>query len=137
LLSFSYALGSPPAADGQFVELGDEETRQVTATIAEMGLVPHPSATVYKEYVGYFVLEDLRPLAGPALTGHKALVFGVVMMNHLWTPAANLRPGQHIKANLRSWSSAEEEFGRHQRCEPSADLIMQPPNWLADFTLED
>jgi len=136
-LPFSYALGSPPAADGQFVELGDEETRQVTATIAEMGLVPHPSATVYKEYVGYFVLEDLRPLAGPALTGHKALVFGVVMMNHLWTPAANLRPGQHIKANLRSWSSAEEEFGRHQRCEPSADLIMQPPNWLADFTLED
>lgn len=132
--SFSYALGSSPA-DGQFVELADEETRQVTATIADMGEVPDPGKEVYKEYVGYFVLEDLRPVTGPAPAGHKALVFAMVMKDHLLTAAAKLKRGDRITANLRSWSSAEAEFGRHRRREPPGDLFMQPPNWLADFKL--
>jgi len=136
-LDFDYVLGTPPPSDGEYLDLADAETRQVTATVSEMGIVPHPSATVYKEYVGYFVLDDMKPLAGPALSGRKALVYGLVMKDHLWTAAANLRPGQRIRARLRSWSSAEEEFGRHQRCEPPGDLIMQPVNWLADFSIED
>jgi len=126
----SYVLGTS-SADGQFVELADEETQQVTATIAEMGDVPDPGREVYKEYVGYFVLEDLRPL-----TGNKALVFAMVMKDHKLTSAAKLKRGDRIKANLRSWSSVEEEFGRHRRCEPPGDLFLQPPNWLSDFQID-
>ncbi len=136
-LDFDYDLGTPQPSDGLYLDLADEESRQVTATITEMGIVPHPSATVYKEYVGYFVLDDMTTLAGPALSGRKSLVYGLVMKDHVWTAAANLRPGQRIRADLRSWSSAEEEFGRHQRCEPPGDLIMEPVNWLADFSIED
>ena len=136
-LDFDYVLGTPPPSDGVYLDLADADTCQVTATVTEMGIVPHPSATVYKEYVGYFVLDEIKPLAGPALGGRKSLVYGLVMKDHLWTPAANLRPGQRIRADLRAWSSAEEEFGRHQRCEPPGDLIMQPVNWLADFSIED
>ena len=136
-LDFDDVVGTPPPSDGLYLDLADEETRQVTATVTEMGIVPHPSATVYKEYVGYFVLDDMKPLDGPALGCHKALVHGLVMKDHVWTAAANLRPGQRIRADLRSWTSAEEEFGRHQRCEPPGDLLMQPVNWLSDFSIED
>lgn len=136
-LSYPYELVKPPASDGQFVEVADEDSEQVSATVAEIGAVPHPSATVYKEFVGYLVLEDLKPVLGHALTGHKAVVYGLVMKDHQWTALANLRPGQHIRANLRSWTSAEDEFARHHRCEPTGGLITQPVNWLAEFAVED
>jgi len=133
--SFSYALGGS-SADGQFVELADEETQQVTATIADMGELPDPGKEVYKEYVGYFVLKDLQPVTGPALTGDKALVFAMVMKDHKLTPAAGLKRGDHITAKLGSWSSAEREFGRHRRREPPGDLFLQPPNWLSYFKID-
>lgn len=130
----SYALGTSPT-DGQFVELADEETQEVTATIAEMGDVPDPAKEVYKEYVGYFVLDNLRSPTSAVLAGQKALVFAMVMKDHKLTSAAKLKCGDQIKVSLRSWSSAEDEFGRHRRSEPSGDLFLQPPNWLSDFKL--
>ena len=146
-ITYSYALGgaangqlagtgNPSAVDGEFMELGDEESRQVTATIADVGELPDPSRDVYREYIDYIVLQDLRPVSGPALGAHKALVYAIVMKDHLLTSAAKLKRGDHIKANLRSWSSAEGEFGRHRRREPPGDLFLQPPNWLADFQID-
>lgn len=136
-LSFPYQLGNPPPSDGRFVEIGDENSQQVSGTVVEMGAVPHPSSTVYKEYVDYLVLEDLKWVSGQPLTGSQVVVYGLVMKDHQWTAAANLRPGQRIQASLRSWTSAEEEFGRHQRCEPPDHLLLEPINWLADFSVID
>jgi alginate O-acetyltransferase complex protein AlgJ len=136
-LDFSYDLGAPPPTDGTFVELADEQSSVVSATVLEMGAVPHPSSTVYKEYVDYLVLDDIKWHSGAAITGSQALVYGLVMKDHQWTAAASLRPGQRIRATLKSWSSVEEEFGRHERREPPDQLLLQPVNWLADFSSED
>lgn len=123
-----------PVADGSYLELADQESREITGTIAMMGAVPHPDSTVYKEYVGYLVLDSLQQPDGSSGPAPRTLTYGLVMQDHQWTALASVRPGQRIRAKLRSWTSAEEEFGRHQRCEPDGDLALQPVNWLETFS---
>jgi hypothetical protein len=47
---------------------------------------------------------------------------------------ANLRLGMRVKVKLRSWSSAEDEFGRYERAEFDDDLSLEPVNWWESFS---
>ena len=125
----TYQLGQHANTE-QFLEIASGESRKVTATITSMGPVPHPTSTVYKDYVGYFELETIADKPAPAKSGTKIFTFGLVIENHQWTQLAGLRPGQKISVTLDSWTDAETEFGRHQRAEPDGELALQPPNWI-------
>ncbi len=127
----------PEVFDEEYLEVADEESLEITGKIAMMGAVPNPNSTVYKEYVGYFVLESLQMADGSPAPASNAVVYGLVMRERKLTELASVRPGQRIRAKLRSWSSAEVEFGRHQRSEPDGDLVFQPLNWLETFSVVD
>lgn len=126
-----------PVADESYLELADQETREITGTIAMMGPVPDPNSTVYKEYVCFLVIDPAQPPVNHSDSAPRTLAYGLVIQGNQWTALASVRPGQRIRAKLRSWTSAEEEFGRHQRCEPDGDLALQPVNWLETFSLVD
>lgn len=125
----TYQLGKLTKSD-EFLEIATGESRSLDATITSMGPVPHPTSTVYKDYVGYFELELMPEKSAPTSTGSKIFAFGLVIADHQWTQLASLRPGQQIRVTLNSWADAEQEFGRHQRAEPDGELALQPPNWI-------
>lgn len=128
---------APQTFNTKYLEVADEETQEMTCMIALVGTVPNPNSTVYKEYVGHLLLESLEMADGSPAPSSRALVYGLVMRDHKLTALASLRPNQRVKMKLRSWSSAEEEFGRYQRSEPAGDLALEPVNWLESFSLVD
>lgn len=125
----TYQVGQLANSD-EFLEINVGEFRKITATITSMGPVPHPKSTVYKDYVGYFELEEIPDKSAPTPKNTKIFSFGLVIKDHQWTQLAGLRPGQKIKVTLGSWADAENEFGRHQRAEPDGELALEPPNWI-------
>jgi alginate O-acetyltransferase complex protein AlgJ len=125
----TYQVGQHANSD-EFLEIDAGEIRKITATITSMGPVPHPTSTVYKDYVGYFELDEITEKSAPNSKTTKIFCFGLVIKDHQWTKLAGLRPGQKIKVTLGSWADAENEFGRHQRAEPDGELALEPPNWI-------
>lgn len=125
----------PETKTDEFLEVADEETVEVIATIAAMGTVPNPNTSVYKDYVTHVVLDSLKMTDGSPAPAARALAYGLVMQDKKNTSLATLRQGQRIKVKLRSWSSAEAEFGRHERAEFEDDLSLEPVNWWESFSL--
>ncbi len=119
----------------EFLEVADDETIEIIATIATIGTVPNPNTSVYKDYVTHVVLDSLEMPGGSPAPAKRALAYGMVMQDKKNTALASLRQGQRIKVKLRSWSSAEAEFGRHERAEFDDDLSLEPVNWWESFTL--
>lgn len=125
----TYHVGQHADSD-EFLEIDAGKFRKINATITSMGPVPHPTSTVYKDYVGYFELEEIAEKSTRNAKTTKIFCFGLVIKDHEWTELAGLRPGQKIKVTLGSWADAENEFGRHQRAEPDGELASEPPNWI-------
>ena len=125
----TYQLGKRTNSE-EYLEIAAGESHKTSATVTSMGPVPHPTSTVYKDYVGFFELEMISDTAHPMAKGTKVFAFGLVINDHKWTQLAGLRPGQKISVTLGSWVDAETEFGRHQRAEPDGELALQPPNWI-------
>ena len=118
----------------EFLEVADDETIEIIATIATIGTVPNPNTSVYKDYVTHVVLDSLEMPGGSPAPAKRALAYGMVMQDKKNTALASLRQGQRIKVKLRSWLSAEAEFGRHERAEFDDDLSLDPVNWWESFT---
>ncbi|MFY7818525.1 MAG: alginate O-acetyltransferase AlgX-related protein [Akkermansiaceae bacterium] len=118
----------------EFLEVADDETIEIIATIATIGTVPNPNTSVYKDYVTHVVLDSLEMPGGSPAPAKRALAYGLVMQDKKNTALASLRQGQRIKVKLRSWLSAEAEFGRHERAEFDDDLSLEPVNWWESFT---
>lgn len=118
----------------EFLEVADDETIEVIATIATIGTIPNPNTSVYKDFVTHVVLDSLEMPDGSPAPGARALAYAMVMQDKKNTALASLPQGQRIKVKLRSWSSAEAEFGRHQRAEFDDDLSLEPVNWWESFT---
>jgi alginate O-acetyltransferase complex protein AlgJ len=118
----------------EFLEVADDETIEIIATIATIGTVPNPNTSVYKDYVTHVVLDSLEMPGGSPAPAKRALAYGMVMQDKKNTALASLRQGQRIKVKLRSWLSAEAEFGRHERAEFDDDLSLEPVNWWESFT---
>jgi hypothetical protein len=127
----------PEVLDEEYLEVADDESQEITGTISKMGVVPNPNTTVYKDYVGYFMLDGLEMADGSPAPASRAVVYGLVMRERELTALASVRTGQRIRGKVRSWSSAEEEFGRHQRSEPDGDVAFQPVNWFETFSVVD
>lgn len=134
-LPFSYDTIRPATNEASFLEVKDQQTVHIKATIAEIGDIPHPQSTVYADFVSYMILDDLVSDAANDTPHTKALAYGLVMKNRQATPLADLRPGQTISATLNAWTQAENEFGRLQRGEPDGDAAFQPMNWISDVEL--
>lgn len=125
---------APQTTDSEYLEVADEETLEVTGTIAAMGIVPNTKSE-YKDYVSYFVMESIEMADGNPAPSSRVLTYGLVMQDNKLTALASLRPGQRIRMKLRSWTSAEAEFGGHKRSEFDGDLALEPVNWLESFSL--
>jgi alginate O-acetyltransferase complex protein AlgJ len=124
----------PQVFEGEFLEVADGESLEITGKIAMMGAVPNPNSTAYKNYLGYFVLDSLQRSDGSPAPASRTIIYGLVMQDKKLTELAALRPGQRIRAKLRSWSSAEGQYGREQRSLPEGDLELEPINWLESFS---
>ena len=125
------------ATEASYLEIKDQQPMRITGTIAEMGDIPHPQSTVYADFVGYMIMEDLIADRGDSVVGKKALAYGLVMKNKVPTGLADLRPGQTISFTLHAWTYAENEFGRLQRSEPDGEAALQPMNWITEIELKN
>lgn len=137
--SYPYDATSQNTAQSSYLEVEDQKPTRVTATIAGIGEIPHPQSTVYADFVGYLILDELKPTSdhasGDAPT--KAIAYGLIMKNKQLTALADLRPGQTINCTLHSWTHAEGEFSRLQRSEPDDEAALQPMNWITDIELKN
>lgn len=128
---------APNATEASYLEIKDQQPMRITGTIAEIGEIPHPQSTVYADFVGYMILEDLIADRGDSVVGKKALAYGLVIKNRKPAEIFNLRPGQTISFTLHSWTHAENEFGRLQRSEPDGEAALQPMNWITEIELKN
>ena len=114
------------APESNFVEVNSPV--DVEATVLGVTLVPRPNSAPYKDHVMSILLGDVNN------TNDQVLVYAASMVDNVWTPAAELRPGDRIKIHLAPWSDYEVEFGSWNRSEfEDAELLLAPPCWGAEI----
>lgn len=115
------SLGEAP--DVRFLAL--DAPRNVTAMVREVSLVPRPNSAPYKDHVMSAHLIDIDG------GNEQALVYIKSMIDNVWTPAAQWRPGDRVTVTLMPWSGeAEAKFGGWNRSDlDDEELLLQEPLW--------
>jgi alginate O-acetyltransferase complex protein AlgJ len=109
----------------RFLVLRPRERLTAKATIENIGTLPHPGTTPYKDFLTAFHLTKIsdEPAKG-------AIVYLQTMKNHELTPAARLKPGDRISLLLTSWTDAERQYGGVNRGElEDENLLLEEPNF--------
>ena len=64
----------------------------------------------------------------------ESLVYLWSMRDNILTPAARLRPGDHVTLRLRSWADVAEQYEKVSRSEIDDPAIqLEEPSW-GEFT---
>ncbi len=119
-------LGTPPPSKFFAPEPGQWKT--ITGTVAAISAVPRPGTVPYAEHILTAHLVDLE-----GADAGQALVCTWSMRAQLWTPAARLRPGDHVKLRVRAWADVAAQYEKINRSELSdTALQLEEPVW-AEF----
>ena len=132
-LEYNYGLGEK--LESQFIEVDQENSIELEATIVEISPIPVPGSVPYQDFVAAVHLRDLINLDGGDAGGTEVLAYAKAMETNRWTDLAGLRSGQRVRIRVTSWLDAEQQFGRWNRSEASEDLLLEPINWLDDIKL--
>ena len=119
-----------PAPARFFVPKPGEEV-VVNGTVEAISTVPRPGTVPYPDHI--LALASDRSRRGrprPANEALEALVYLESMRDNVFTAAAHLRPGDHIKLRLRAWTDVSDRYEKINRSEiddPSVQL--EEPAW--------
>ncbi len=110
-----------------FLSLGKGETLEASGTVAAISSVPRPGTVPYADHV---LAAQLTDVSLPGKEPMEAVVYLLSMRDNVWTPAARLRPGDHIRLRLRPWAEAAPEFEQINRSElDDPALQLEEPVW--------
>lgn len=115
------SLGDAPEV--RFLAL--DAPRRVTATVQQVSVVPQPHSAPYKDHIMSVYFVDVNG------GNEQALVYIKSMVDNVWTPAAQWRPGDRVTLMLMPWSGeAEAKFGSWNRSDlDDEELLLQEPLW--------
>ncbi|MGZ4984482.1 MAG: alginate O-acetyltransferase AlgX-related protein [Chthoniobacterales bacterium] len=121
-------LGKPGAA--QFYSPKSGESVEATGTVENVSLVPRPATAPYKDHIMAVQISDLQIANRTHGEPLQAIVYLWSMRDNVWTPAARLRPGDHVRLHLRAWvdvASQYEQVNRSELEDPA--LQLEEPVW--------
>jgi hypothetical protein len=108
------------------------EEIEVSGTVETISLVPRPGTVPYKDHIEAVHLIDVVPedSSDAAASHSQAVVYLWSMRDNVWTSAARLRPGEHVKLRLRPWSDVSAQYEKYNRTElDDAALQLEEPVW--------
>jgi hypothetical protein len=126
------------AKPSRFLSLKPGEEIVVSGTIETTSPVPRPGTVPYKDHIEAVHLIDVTGIdASDAAASHaQAVVYLWSMRDNVWTAAARLRPGEHVKLRLRPWSDVSAQYEKFNRTElDDAALQLEEPVWGEDVEL--
>ena len=99
--------------------------RRVTATVERVSMVPRPNFAPYKDHIMSVHFVDIDG------GNEQALIYIKSMVDNVWTPAAQWRPGDQVTVTLMPWSGdVESQFGSWNRSDlDDEELLLQEPLW--------
>jgi alginate O-acetyltransferase complex protein AlgJ len=120
-------LGTPDLS--RFFSPGRGEEVEVSGTVLEVSSVPRPGSVPYADHVMSVELTDVQ-LANRKGEAVQAIVYLQSMHENVWTPAARLRVGDHVKVRLRAWSDFAAQYESINRSElDDPELQLEEPAW--------
>jgi hypothetical protein len=115
----------PAKSATDFLVLEAGEQRMFRATVKDLGTLPRPGLTPYKDYLTAFHLTGIEEDSK-----REAIVYLVTMKDQQLTPAAQLRKGDMVSLFLSSWADAESRYGGINRGELEDEkLMLEEPNF--------
>lgn len=121
-------LGQPPPA--RFLVPKANEEVVVNGTVEAVSTVPRPGAVPYKDHILALHLIDLAAVGGHQEERWEALVYLWSIRDNILTPAARLRPGDHVALRLRAWTDVAEQYDKINRSEvEDLTIQLQEPCW--------
>jgi hypothetical protein len=122
--------GRPSPA--QFFVPGTGEQVVASGVVESVSAVPRPGTVPYKDHVLSLHLIDVE-FENHSQAEDKpveCLVYLESMRDNIFTSAAHLRPGDHVKLRLRPWSDVSERFEKLNRSEIDDPVIqLEEPCW--------
>lgn len=120
-------LGTPVAS--RFFSPGRGEEVEVSGTVAAVSSIPRPGSVPYADHIMSVELTDAQLPNEKGETVH-AIVYLQSMHDNIWTPAARLRVGDHVKLRLRAWSDFAARYEQINRSElDDSELQLEEPAW--------
>jgi alginate O-acetyltransferase complex protein AlgJ len=117
----------PPARF--FVPKTNEEV-VVSGTVEAVSMVPRAGTVPYKDHILALHLTDLTAEGRRQEAGLESLVYLWSMRDNILTPAAHLRPGDHVTLRLRPWADVAEQYEKMNRSEVDDPAVqLQEPCW--------
>jgi alginate O-acetyltransferase complex protein AlgJ len=118
-------LGTP--APAHFFNPAPGTQTEVSGTAESVSAAPRPGSVPYADHVIALHLVDITGTSG---AGAEAVVYLQSMRDNVWTPAAHLRPGEHVKLRLRAWSDVAAQYESINRSElDDPALQLEQPVW--------
>lgn len=121
-------LGQPPPSRF-FVPQTNEEV-VVNGTVEAVSTMPRPGSVPYQDHILALHLTDLAAEGGRQAERWESLVYLWSMRDNIPTPAARLRPGDHVTLRLRPWTDVAEQYEKINRSEvEDLTVQLQEPCW--------
>lgn len=119
----------PTSSSGDFLVVPAGQPLEVTATVADLGPVPRPGQTPYRDYLTAVHLADLRDASGHKLDG-EALAYVFTMRDNQRLPAAGLARGDRVRVELANYDERAALLDPLNRGElEDVELMLQTPNF--------
>lgn len=128
--------GATTVGAGRFLVVPPGVPIEVTATVADLGPLPRPTETPYRDYLTAVRLSGLRAEDGAQLDG-DALAYVFTMRDHQLLSAASLKVDDRVRARLADYGERAAQLDPLNRGElDDAELMLETPNF-AEWILPD
>ena len=118
------------AASAQFFSPAPGETVEATGTVEAVATVPRPGTVPYLDHIMAVQVSDLVIAGRPESEPLEAVVYLWSMRDNVWTSAARLRAGDHVKLKLQAWSEVSARYEQINRSEiDDPALQLEEPVW--------
>lgn len=102
----------------------------INGIVEAVSALPQPGTVPYRDRLFALHLVDLKFEDGRASDALESVVYLQSMADNILTPAARLRPGDHVRLRLRSWSDVSDEYEKINRSElDDPALQLEEPCW--------
>jgi hypothetical protein len=121
-------LGQPPPT--QFFVPNKGEIVEVSGLVEAISAVPRPGSVPYRDHVVALHLVEVTFTDRSNIAGLESLVYLESMRDNIITPAGHLRPGDHVRLQLRPWEDVSDQFEKINRSEIDDPAVqLEEPCW--------
>ena len=121
--------GANAGGAGSFLVVPPGAPVEVTATVADLGPLPRPAETPYRDYLTAVRLSGLRSEDGAPLDS-EALAYVFTMRDHQLLSAASLQVGDRVRVRLADYGERAAQLDPMNRGElDDAELMLETPNF--------